>query len=159
MNTLNELNSLHNSKFAKNEAFLFLSFYIDFLIGRRLSKKKRHFRLWLKNRFNHLRKNISSLWSIIFYRKLGKKKQRFRLWRQKFLSGLAAIGLDVEEVGTCFLIARFTFFYFFIFFGRLAYGKSANLTKKSSPTRAKNSVVALSKVSKGSNRVRNRFNS
>ena len=56
MNTLNELNSLHNSKFAKNEAFLFLSFYIDFLIGRRLSKKKRHFRLWLKNRFNPLGK-------------------------------------------------------------------------------------------------------
>ena len=33
-----------------------------------------------------------------FVRKLGKKKQRFRLWRQKFLSGLSAIGLDVEEV-------------------------------------------------------------
>ena len=33
-----------------------------------------------------------------FARKLGKKKQRFRLWRQKFLSGLSAIGLDVEEV-------------------------------------------------------------
>ena len=36
----------------------------------------------------------------LIYRKLGKKKQRFRLWRQKFLSGLNSIGLDVEEVST-----------------------------------------------------------
>ena len=43
-----------------------------------------------------------SKWLIIWLigRKLGKKKQRFRLWRQKFLSGLNSIGLDVEEVRT-----------------------------------------------------------
>ena len=43
------------------------------------------YELWLNDAYN-------------FARKLGKKKQRFRLWRQKFLSGLSAIGLDVEEV-------------------------------------------------------------
>ena len=33
-----------------------------------------------------------------FLRKLGKKKQRFKLWRQKFLSGLKSVGLDIENV-------------------------------------------------------------
>ena len=33
-----------------------------------------------------------------FLRKLGKKKQRFKLWRQKFLSGLKSVGLDIEDV-------------------------------------------------------------
>ena len=33
-----------------------------------------------------------------FTRKLGKKKQRFKLWRKKFLSGLQAVGLDIEDV-------------------------------------------------------------
>jgi hypothetical protein len=31
-------------------------------------------------------------------RKHGKKKQKFRLWRQKFMAGLRAVGLDIEEV-------------------------------------------------------------
>ena len=33
-----------------------------------------------------------------FFRKIGKKKQKFRLWRQKFISGLQSIGLDIESV-------------------------------------------------------------
>ena len=47
-----------------------------------------------------------SVWLIdwLIGRKLGKKKQRFRLWRQKFLSGLSSIGLDVEEVSTMSMI-------------------------------------------------------
>ena len=47
-----------------------------------------------------------SIWLIdwLIGRKLGKKKQRFRLWRQKFLSGLSSIGLDVEEVSTMSMI-------------------------------------------------------
>jgi len=31
------------------------------------------------------------------FKKLGKKKQRFKLWRQKFLSGLKSVGLDIED--------------------------------------------------------------
>ncbi|XP_023344945.1 anoctamin-6 [Eurytemora carolleeae] len=31
------------------------------------------------------------------HRKIGKKKQKFRLWRQKFISGLQSIGLDIES--------------------------------------------------------------